>query len=399
MPVFSHARRKVRRQWLWICVSYGHCHEVRKSQMRFRFAAIAFMFATSSVGSAAESPDPADRYSRAHEAYLDSQCPLPANSIKHFVYLARDRQRLRGHAFLENERFSGAQIMYAWAQLETTKGHYDFSIIEEDLNYLSSRKRRLFIQLQDATFSTEYKGVPAYLLSDEYDGGAVMQRGDNGDEGWAAKRWNAAVRARFAALLMALGEKFDGRIEGINLQETAIGVTNEQDGSFTPEKYATAIKTNLLALKKAFPRSTTMQYANFMPGEWLPWEDKGYLRSIYAFAEQIGVGVGAPDLMVRRKGQLNHALAVMHENEYSVPVGIAVQDGNYIGQTNSAKVVSPRRNLVPLLHAFAQDFLRVDYMFWVDQSPYFEEDVLPCFESKEELAEAQSLKPGTTQPH
>jgi hypothetical protein len=351
--------------------------------MRSRLAVIAFMFATPGFGAAAESPNPAERYSRAYEAYLDSRCPIQANAIKHFVYLARDRQRLRGHAFLQNPRFSGAQIMYAWEQLESSKGHYDFSIIEDDLNYLRSQNRRLFIQLQDATFNPKYKGVPAYLLSDEYDGGAIMQRGENGDEGWTVKRWNPAVQERFAALLMALGERFDGRIEGINLQETAIGVTNERDSSFTPVKYVAALKTNLVALKKAFPRSTTMQYANFMPGEWLPWEDKGYLRSMYAFAEQLGVGVGAPDLMVRKKGQLNHALAVMHENEYSVPVGIAVQDGNYIGLTGSAKVVTQRPNLVPLLHSFAQDFLRVDYMFWVDQSPYFEEDVLPCFESKQ----------------
>jgi hypothetical protein len=354
--------------------------------MRDRLAAIAFMLAASIVGAAAEKRDPGERYSRAYEAYLDSECPIPANAIKHFVYLARDRHRLRGHVFLQNPRFSGAQIMYAWDQLEGSKGHYDFSIIEGDLNYLRSQNRRLFIQLQDATFNTEYKGVPAYLLSKEFDGGAVMQRGENGEaDGWTAKRWNAAVQERFAALLMALGERFDGRIEGINLQETAIGVTNEQDSSFTPVKYLAGLKANLVALKKAFPRSTTMQYANFMPGEWLPWEDKGYLRSIYAFAEQIGVGVGAPDLMVRRKGQLNHALAVMHENQYSVPVGIAVQDGNYIGLTNSAKVERPRRNLVPLLHAFAQDFLRVDYMFWVDQPPYFEEDLLPCFETKRKI--------------
>jgi hypothetical protein len=336
------------------------------------------MFATSSIADTAKWVNPADRHGRAHEAYLDRQCPLPATAIKHFVYLARDRERLRGHAFLQNARFSGAQIMYAWRQLENSKGRYDFSIIESDLNYLASRNRRLFIQLQDATFTPEYNAVPDYLLSNEYDGGAVLQREENGDQGWTAKRWNPAVQERFAALLVALGQRFDGRIEGINLQETAIAVTNELDRSFTPEKYVAALEANLVALKKAFPRSTTMQYANFMPGEWLPWEDHGYLRSLYAFAEQIGVGVGAPDLMVRRRAQLNHALAMMHEHEYSVPVGIAVQDGNYIGLTNSSKVETPRRNLVPLLHGFAEDFLRVDYMFWVDQEPYFQEDLLPC---------------------
>jgi hypothetical protein len=70
---------------------------------------------------------------------------------------------------------------------------------------------------------------------------------------------------------------------------------------------------------------------------------------------------------------------MMHEGSYTVPLGIAVQDGNYIGETNSGERVATRTNLVPMLHGFARDFLRLDYMFWVNQAPYFEEDVLPCF--------------------
>jgi hypothetical protein len=354
----------------------------RSVSVKPHIAVLAFVLAITRSHAASNWDNPAERYSKAHEAYLDATCPIAAGAIKHFVYLSRDRERLHDHAFLRNSRFSGAQIMYTWKELEPEKGRYDFSIIEADLGYLASRGRTLFIQLQDATFNPRFNAVPAYLLADEYDGGAILQRGDNDDDGWTAKRWNKTVRERFAALLQALGERFDGRVEGINLQETAIGVTSALDPSFTPEGYVTAIQENLLALKKAFPRSTTMQYANFMPGEWLPWEDKGYLRAVYNFAEKAGVGLGAPDLMVRKKGQLNHALALMHEHEYSVPLGIAVQDGNYIGLTNSNEVVSDRRNLVPLLHGFAAGFLRVDYMFWVDQSPYFEEDVLPCFSER-----------------
>jgi hypothetical protein len=41
------------------------------------------------------------------------------------------------------------------------------------------------------------------------------------------------------------------------------------------------IITNMKALKQAFPKSVAMQYANFMPGEWRPTEDKGYLRAVY----------------------------------------------------------------------------------------------------------------------
>jgi hypothetical protein len=345
-------------------------------------ATLAFFLAIAEAHAASNWANPGERYSKAHEAYLDATCPIGSSAIKHFVYLSRDRERLRNHAFLQNPRFSGAQIMYAWNQLEPSEGRYDFSIIEADLDYLTSKGRTLFIQLQDATFNPKYNAVPDYLLSHEYDGGALLQHGDGDDDGWTAKRWNKAVQLRFAALLQALGERFDGRVEGINLQETAIGVTSALDPSFTPERYVAAIQENLLALKKAFPRSTTLQYANFMPGEWLPWEDKGYLRAVYNFAEKTGVGLGAPDLMVRKKGHLNHALALMHEHHYCVPLGIAVQDGNYIGMTNSTKVVSRRQNLVPLLHAFAADFLRVDYMFWVDQPPYFQEDVLPCFSER-----------------
>jgi len=87
--------------------------------------------------------------------------------------------------------------------------------------------------------------------------------------------------------------------------------------------------------------------------------------------------------MVRRKGQLNHAIAMMQENEYAVPLGIAIQDGNYVGQTGADgaiadEVRAQRKNLIPMLYEFARDFLKVGYMFWVDQHPYFDEDVLAC---------------------
>lgn len=291
--------------------------------------------------------------------------------------------------------------MYPWSELEPSKGNYDFSIIQQDYDYLKSKGKKLFIQLQDATFNPDFRGIPGYLATEEYDGGMIPQRTENGiPEGWVAKRWNKQVRQRFALLLGALGDGFDGKIEGINLQETSIGVSIDEDKSFTPTIYVESIQANMLSLKRAFPNSTTLQYANFMPGEWLPWEDKGYLRSIYKYGDRIGVGLGAPDLMVRRKGQLNHALAMMHESEFNVPLGIAVQDGNYIGATGadfpvgsgfpdgSLEVKEDRDNIVPLLHAFAKDFLKVQYMFWVNQEPYFEEDVLPCFAVDHEQEES-----------
>ena len=71
--------------------------------MGFRLATIAFICTSCSVGTAAEWTNPSERYSQAYEAYLDLQCPIQTNAIKHFVYLARDRERLRHHVRIRAE--------------------------------------------------------------------------------------------------------------------------------------------------------------------------------------------------------------------------------------------------------------------------------------------------------
>ena len=343
------------------------------------FTLLLVLLTTAIQGQTTE-PKRSERYAKAYEKYLGAACPVPKDSIQHFVYFARDRELIKDHPLLSHPMFKGAQIMYSWRELEPEKGKYDFTILREDLEYLKSYRKRLFIQLQDVTFNIKYKAVPDYLLTEEYDGGVVMQYNDDDSPGgWVAQRWNKTVRAQFSLLLQALGKEFDGKIEGINLQETSIG---GRDSVFSELDYVVALKENMLSLKKSFPTSTTMIYANFIPGEWLPGDDKGYLRGIYQYGEQIGVGLGGPDLMVKRKGQLNHALAMMHEGQYTVPLGIAVQDGNYIGETgdiDNEKKNSTHHSIVPLLHAFAKDFLKINYMFWVDQEPYFKTDVLTCF--------------------
>lgn len=336
---------------------------------------------------AQEWENPADKYLNSYQGYLAASCPIKADSIKHFIYFSRDRHLIKGHSMLSNDAIAGAQIMYVWRELEFAKGQYDFSIIESDIKYLARFGKKLFIQLQDATFNVKYNPVPRYLRTDEYGGGAVLHSENGTPTGWVAKRWNAEVQERFCLLLEKLGEEFDGIIEGVNLQETAINVEGQAAKDFSEVAYRDGLKYTMLELKKSFPISTTMIYANFMPGEWLPWEDEGYLKSIYTYGEEIGVGLGAPDLMVRRKGQLNHALAQMHEGNFTVPIGIAVQDGNYIGKTGAdldydeaTSASQPAGSIVPMLHAFAKDFLRVDYMFWANQEPYVSEQLLPCFE-------------------
>ena len=99
-----------------------------------------------------------------------------------------------------------------------------FQLSEKITTTFYHMERNYSFRLQDATFNPQYCGIPKYLLTDEYDGGSIPQFDENGETvGWVAKRWNPKVQERFALLLKALGKEFDGKVEGINLQESAIG--------------------------------------------------------------------------------------------------------------------------------------------------------------------------------
>src|SRR6185436_17891311 len=76
---------------------------------------------------------------------------------------------------------------------------------------------------------------------------------------------------------------------------------------FTYLGYRDAIKKNMLALKKAFKISVVVEYVNFMPGESLPLIDKGLMKSVFDYGEEMGVAIGAPDLMPKKPYQQAHA--------------------------------------------------------------------------------------------
>ena len=110
-----------------------------------------------------------------------------------------------------------------------------------------------------------------------------------------------------------------------------------------------------------------------MPGEWRPTEDKGYLRAVYKAARELKVGVGGPDLLPYRPGQLKSSYPLIREAAGIVPVGIAVQDGNYEDQNPK----TGERITISELLKFATEYLKVDYIFWCTQEPYYSEQLIP----------------------
>lgn len=310
-------------------------------------------------------------------------CAARGDGPKHFIYFGSQRGRISEAAFLDNPNIAGAQLRYTWRQLEPERDRYDFQPLLDDLAFLERHGKRLFVQLQDVTFS-EAVPVPEYLLTDPAFGGGAARKyeTDEDDEsrarfdGWVARRWDAAVRGRFIKLLTALGEKVDGRVEGLNLPETAIGFGESgrlHPAGFTYDGYVEGVLAIMSAARKAFPRSCVIQYANFMPGEWLPWTDHGRLRAVYAHAERIGLGVGGPDLLPHRKGQLAHSYPLIAARGPGVAAGVAVQDGNLEAKNpRTGKPVTTDE-----LYRFARDRLRLDYIFWGTQEPHYSEEVLP----------------------
>jgi hypothetical protein len=303
----------------------------------------------------------------------------PAKRVHHYVFFGQDREQIKeARSFLDTPAFEGAQVAYSWRQLEQGKDNYDFSLIREDLAFLNAHGKKLWIQYQDVTFNPNRINVPKYLLDDpKYNGGADKQYQIKGDdeaqavhEGWMARRYDPAVQERLHKLYAALGKEFDGRVVGINDAETSSGFgwTGKLfPKGYTKEIYRDAIITNMKALKRAFPKSIAMVYANFMPG------GRPYLEAVYKAARESNVAVGGPDLMPFRPFQHANSYRLIRESAGRIPTGLAVQDGNY-GDVNPE---TGRRATIAELLKFGADELKLDYIFWCTEEPYYTNELIP----------------------
>lgn len=317
----------------------------------------------------------------------------PQIGIQHYLYFpGSTREEIRQDTALKDPRFKGAQIVYSWRSLEPEKDHYDFTAIESDIEYLASLGKKVWVQLQEKSFNRRIKNVPDYLLEDPlYLGGVVEQSNlsaperdpnalpSDDDSGWVVRMWDDPVRERYQNLLRELGKSFDGKIAGINFSESSIDLGIEQeDGTtifpeyFHPKDYVEALHSNMRVLKSAFKKSIAMVYLNFLPDEWLPWNDKGYMKTTFALAKDLQMGIGGPDLMPYRKSHMNQSYGFFHEYPNHLIKGMAVQDGN-LRQVNSK--TNQKMSVADILD-FSKNYLGLHYIFWAKDEPNFTQEVL-----------------------
>jgi hypothetical protein len=298
----------------------------------------------------------------------------PSKTMRQFVYLGQD-ELILNLPILERPDIAGAQIMYVWMNLEPEKDAYDFSMIEDDLALAKARGKTIYIEVLDRFFTPKSRYLPKYMLQDpEYGGGLAPQvQTEPPMSGWAARQWDPKVRARFQALLQALARQFDGRIAGIILTETAVSIDpkNPPKG-FDCDGYFEAEKENALAARRAFKRSHVVQYVNFWPCEFA--NSRGYMSRFFEFAAANGIGVGGPDVVPWRKGQMLSSYAFIRVYQDKVPVvAMAVQEPTLEYLNPETGKPFTRRDF----ERFAAVYLGVDDLFWSKDSPWLRENPPP----------------------
>lgn len=279
---------------------------------------------------------------------------------------------------IKNSCVNGVQIIYSWKQLEPQQDLYDFSKIENDLKFLNKVHKKLFIQIQDRSFSPDVFNVPDYISTDaRYHGGVEMQYDFPGEglpitTGWVARTWDPAVKERFQSLLAKLATQFDGKIYGINLPETSADFDPEHmPKDFTSDKYFYSVIDNIRFLKNAFQKTKVIQYVNFFPGEWD--NDHRYMSRLFDFAIKHQIGLGGPDVVPYRDSQMKYSYPFFHKNTGQLLTTIAIQEPDYTYK-------NPQTGDFYNFHefySFSKEYLRASILFWNLEEPFLSNQLLP----------------------
>ena len=299
-----------------------------------------------------------------------------------YLFLGGDSVANNLH-LLEIPNVSGVQIIYTWKKLEKIKDQYDFSSIQQDLEILESKGKKLFIQIQDRSFLPHIVNVPKYLQTQKEFEGGIEKQGDFPGEGlppsygWVAKQWIPAVNTRYKKLIEKLGEKFDAKIAGINLPESAVHLDPKNiPADFNCDNYFSSVLENMKILKKSFVHSYVVQYVNFYPCEWN--NDKKYMSRTFELAKKLNIGLGNPDTVPYRKGQMANSYPFFNKyNDQIQTTAIAVQEPDYTYTNPQTK----KPFTVKELYDFSINYLGSDIIFWNKKEPQFTNQVIPLLKN------------------
>lgn len=90
--------------------------------------------------------------------------------LEHWLYSSQVADALQ---FLDRPDVVGVQGLYSWKSLESAEGVYNFSAIESDIETVTAKGKKLWVQLQDRTFNPANDPVPSYMKTPGYNNGSA----------------------------------------------------------------------------------------------------------------------------------------------------------------------------------------------------------------------------------
>lgn len=252
----------------------------------------------------------------------------------------------------------GIVIRYVWADMETARGVYDFSLVTRALNNLNAGKY-VWVHFQSVLFGGTHPPsavVPSYLLTSFYDDGCVQISGDR----TIAKTWNTNVATRKIALVQALAASFNhvAGFEGVILSETATGLTAGEYGYDAGDlctqlaRIATESRTHMTAKQLCM-------YVNFISGG----PSEADWTTLLAGCRDADCVMGGPDSLYRNistgRSRIN-GLTGSYGVNLRGRIGIQVGDQSS-GLTDTACVVA---DLFAQCFSSSASSFKGNYGFW-----------------------------------
>ena len=230
-----------------------------------------------------------------------------------------------GAAYFANclASMDGVVYLIRWKDIETSLGVYSWTALDAAVSYVLARGKQIIIRLvwksyTDANDPPLNPPIPAYMVSDSATYGGASGSGGMRKvytlptwAGWGAMLDNAAVYARFAALIDAIGARYgsSAALYGIGPDESTWGVSSPLPAELTAQIVIDTNKLMLQRMQSAAPTKKVVQWANFL--------DDGTIDQVLdfvAWGDEQGYAIGITDVFA-----IPQRAASMQHSYYALP--------------------------------------------------------------------------------
>ncbi|KAF9920888.1 hypothetical protein BGZ67_000932 [Mortierella alpina] len=155
-----------------------------------------------------------------------------------------------------------------------------------------------------------------------------------------------------------MATELDGKVFGVNLPETSIGVNMT---NATCDQYFDAEMETALYGRSIFKKSIFVQYIDFWPCEYN--NTRNYMGRSFEMAVEHGLGVGGPDVRPWQHSQMANSCRFLHKyRNYLSTIAMAVQLPDLRFKIETTGVPFTRDEF----RRFAIDHLGANIIFWTN---------------------------------